>query len=88
MARRGGSVGIAILIVTMAIVLILVSRAWHRLAPTAIDVGHARPVAVEDHGETEASDAVNAGDLPDLDEMRQETDKHAQQVGDALSEIE
>lgn len=76
-----------VLIVTMAIVLLLVARSWREVAPAALDVGGAA-ATVDDHGESGAGEAVRSGELPDLRDARRETDEHAEQLQEALAEIE
>ena len=86
MAKKGGSFGILLLVVTMAIVLLLVARQWKAVAPAAAQITD--PAArglVDDHGQTEAGEEVGSGALPDLNEMKQETNEHAQQVEEALA---
>ena len=86
MARKGGSFGILVLVVTMAIVLLLVARQWKAVAPTAAQItGPGAHGVVDGHGQTEASEEVGSGALPDLNEMKQETTEHAQQVEEALA---
>jgi hypothetical protein len=87
--RKGGGFGMLMLVVVLAIVLLLVARHWKAVAPTAVQV-HEYPSAapVDAHGEDEAGAALQSGTLPDLNDMRQATDAHAQQVQDALEEIE
>ena len=41
---------------------------------------------VPDHGQKEASDQVQKGVLPDLNDMKQGTDQHAKEVEDAVKE--
>ena len=90
MTRRGGSFGIVVLVVVLAIVLLLVARSWRAVAPEAIDVSGpgGGAMVLDDRGQTGAGDAVRSGELPDLREMQQNTDAHAQRVGDALAETE
>ena len=78
-----------VLIVALAIVLLLVAKNWRSVAPHAIQVTDPDLGAtVDDHGQTEAGEAVRSGQLPDMNEMRQQTDAHAQQVQEALEAIE
>ena len=85
--RKGGGIGFVLLVVVLAVVLLLVARSWKSVAPTAIQVtnGGEGDVVVPDHGEAAAGAAVSSGNLPDLNEMQQETDAHAQQVQEALA---
>ena len=71
-----------ILVVVMAVVLLLVAKSWKSVAPTAVQLSADGPSApLEVHGE-------NVGSLPGLNEMRSETDAHAEQLQQALAEIE
>jgi hypothetical protein len=89
MRKQGSGFGFVILVVVLAVVLLLVARAWRSVAPTAAQIqGGDAPIAVEDHGEEEAGEAQRSGDLPDLNEMRDETDAHAQAVQEALEATE
>lgn len=73
MARRGGSLGIAALVVVMAVVLVLVARSWERTAPAAVDL--------------ERLPAASEGELPGLREMNEATDAHVDRL-EQLSEID
>jgi len=89
MAKRSFSFGMVALLIVMAVVLTLVARAWRTVAPAALDVRdatHSGPL--DDHGQTEAGNAVREGGMPDLRETERETDEHAARVQEALQEIE
>ena len=87
MARKGGGFGMVILVVVMAVVLLLVARAWKSMAPTAAQLPAAQSTdGIDPHGQDDAAEA--AGGLPNLEETRQETDRHKQQVQEALENIE
>jgi hypothetical protein len=70
--------GLVVLLVVLAIVLLLVARAWRSVAPTAAGLG----AATSPRGE------VAPRDLPDLGETRERTDDHAREVQDALAATE
>ncbi|MFQ5720143.1 MAG: hypothetical protein ACE5IK_11410 [Acidobacteriota bacterium] len=73
-------------LIVLAIVLLLAARAWQSMAPAALDVTSAAPADVE---ATAGPDGVpSPGHLPDLDEMRQTTATHTQDVQDALRQID
>jgi len=77
------------LVVVLAIVLILVARSWKSIAPEALDVSNADSnLPFDDYGQTEAADALRDGQMPGLREMQRQTDDHARQLQDALTEIE
>ena len=85
--RGGIGFGFVMLLVTLAIVLFLVARSWESMAPTATQLDEPEAL-LEKHGQTQPQGVRNVGELPNLDEMRQATDAHAQEVQDALAEIE
>jgi len=75
-----------VLAVVLVIVLLLVARSWNSVAPTALDIhDRSTPTLIDDRGETEAGEALQSGALPDLGEMQQATDGHAEQVQDTLA---
>jgi hypothetical protein len=77
------------LVIVMAVVLVLVAKAWRSVAPEALEASDALPsTPVSDHGQTEAAGALRSGELPRLHETRQEADDHNARVQQALDEIE
>lgn len=87
--KKGGGFGMVLLVVVLAIVLLLAARQWKAVAPTALEVHDGAVTMTPNvHGQAEAGEALQRGDLPGLGEMRQATDDHAQRVQDALEEIE
>jgi hypothetical protein len=90
MKKGGGGFGFVLAVVVLVIVLLLTARAWKAVMPTAAQAltpaAAGRPGAtpqVDDHGQTEAGDAVRSGTLPDLKRMEQSTDQHIRQIQDA-----
>jgi hypothetical protein len=78
-----------VLVVVLAVVLLLVAKQWKAVAPTAMQLDGDTPMIVPDtHGEVGAGQALQRGGLPDLNQMRQATGEHAQQVQEALAEVE
>lgn len=90
MAKKGVSgIGFVMLLVVLVIVMLLVAKSWKSVAPTAMQIDDPYlPLTVDDHGETGAGEALRSGRLPDLNDMRQQTGAHAQQVQEALEAIE
>jgi len=88
--KRGGAIGLIVLLVALVIVMLLVAESWRSVAPEVIQISdtHGPDVKVQfsGHGESQAVEELRRGDLPDLEQMRQRTDAHAQQVEDALDE--
>jgi len=73
----------------LAVVLLLVARNWQSVAPTAIEVTSPELGAgVDDHGETGAAAELRSGQLPNLGEMRDSTNAHAEELQQALEAIE
>ena len=87
--RKGGGLGLVALVVVLAVVLLLAARQWRAVAPTAMQLDqNNQPVAVKDHGETGAGEALRSGKLPDLNDMRAGTGAHADQLEEALAETD
>ena len=89
MSQGRSAVSLVVLIVVMAVVLLLVAKAWQRFGPDAIavtDPASAGPT--DDHGETGAAEELRSGDLPRLQEAQERTDAHAEQVQQALEATE
>ena len=88
--KRGGAIGLIVLLVALVIVMMLVARSWQSVAPQVIQISDSEgpdvKVQFSDHGEAQAADALRDGDLPGLREMQQQTDAHTRQVADALAE--
>jgi hypothetical protein len=82
MARRIKSFGVLILLVTVAVVLYLASRAWTGLVSRNPAV--APTTSHADRLEREAG----PGELPDLGQTRRATSAHAQDVQTALGEAD
>jgi hypothetical protein len=77
------------LVVVLAVVLLLVARNWRAVAPTAMQISDPElGSSVDDRGQAEAGAAVRSGQLPDLNDMRLQTDAHSQDVQEALEAIE
>ncbi len=78
-----------VLVIVMAVVLLLVAKSWKSVAPTAVQLTGEGPSApLETHGEGQAGEALRSGTLPNLNQMRSETSAHAEQLQQALVEIE
>ena len=81
MKLRGGSFGLLGLLVVLAIVLTLVAKNWQMLADMTSP-------GRDDHGETEAAEQVQAGELPDLQQTQAASDDHTNEVNAALAQID
>lgn len=87
MNKQGGGFGYFILLIVLAIVLLLATRAWKAVmlaAAQAVKPGAAG--RVNDHGQKGAGEAVRSGNLPDLKQMGASTDRHVQQINEAAKE--
>jgi hypothetical protein len=88
--KRGGAIGLIVLLVALVIVMMLVARSWQSVAPQVIEISDTEgpdvKVQFSDHGEAQAGEELRDGDLPGLREMQQQTDARTQQVADALAE--
>ena len=78
-----------LLLVVMAVVLILVAKAWRSVAPEAMQTTDAlQSGPLNDRGQEEAAGALRSGELPKLGDTQRETDKHSARVQEALDAIE
>jgi len=75
-----------VLLVVAAIVLWLTANTWKKVAPTAIDVTVDRPSAAGSPSRPEG--VATPGPMPNLKQTRVETDRHAEQVQEALKATE
>jgi hypothetical protein len=76
----------------MAIILLLAAKNWRAAAPRLSETMRVRPEAARNAGAA-AADAPEPGDagsssraLPDVGDMKRATDRHADQVQEALAE--
>ena len=87
--RKGAGLGLVAMVIVLVVVLLLAARQWRSVAPTAVQLADdGSPSVVDAHGETGAATAVRAGGLPDLQEAREQTTAHAEQLEEALAEID
>ena len=88
MAKRSSGIGFVMLVVVLAVVLLLAARQWKSVAPVALQIDPDQPAIANDHGEAGAGEALRSGGLPDLQDMRQQTGEHADQLQEALEATE
>jgi hypothetical protein len=85
--RKGGGFGLILLIVVMAVILLLATRAWKAVMPTASRIQDPAVAApVPDHGQSEAAEELGSPGLPNLDEMRENTSNHAEQMQELMEQ--
>ena len=87
MRRQGAGFGFVILLVVLAVVLLLASRAWKSTMPVAGQaIKPSAPASAKDDAAAEASSprTVNA----DLKKVKRQADRHADEVRDAVSEAD
>ena len=84
---KGRGFSFLLLLIAMAVALLLAAKAWRTVTPTASQiVNPGSGDAVADHGDEKAGEAVRSGTLPDLNDMKQRTNTHTQNVQEALEE--
>lgn len=76
------------LVVVLAVVLLLSTRAWEKVMPAAAEVNEPASAlgTISDHGQSQAADEVRQ--MPGLSETRQAADAHTRQVDETLAEID
>ncbi len=75
-------VSMILMLVVMVIVLLLVARAWKSVAPTAVQIT-SPSLGLEEGEEDEDKDR-----LPTLNDMRENTAEHAEQLEEARQQID
>ncbi len=88
MRRPGSGFGFVVLVVVLAVVLFLASRAFKSTLPAAQALKKPR-TAASDAATTDTSqsgESIRPSRLPDLRDVKQRTDSHASQVRDALEQ--
>jgi hypothetical protein len=83
--KVGGGFGLVMLLIVVAVVLLVAGKAAKETAPIALQLNEPETL-VNDHGQHEAADALST--LPNLNDARQSTDAHAEELRRALAEIE
>src|SRR5262249_46704928 len=99
--RQGGGFGFIMLLVVMAIVLLLASKAWKAISPTALDVNSAEKDAAGGTATGKTTTKSTSLDLPpapvnsgagqrmiqsSVSDMKKKTDAHSGQVQKALGD--
>ncbi|MBZ5639497.1 MAG: hypothetical protein LAO51_12190 [Acidobacteriia bacterium] len=86
MRRQGSGFGFVMLLVVLAVVLYLASRAFKSTLPAAAALAKPSPAGQEATGSDppQAGDSVRPSRLPDLKDVKRTTDAHAKQVRDAV----
>ncbi len=87
MRRVSGGFGVVLLAIVVAVVLLLAARAWNAVTPNAADLREvAAPVPADVRDA--ASSSTRDGSLPRLDDVRQRTGAHAEDVANALAQAD
>ncbi len=79
-----------LMLVVMVIVLLLVARAWTSVAPTAVQITSPSISGLEQDDSDTAQDEEGEDKkrLPTLNEMRENTAEHAEQLEEARKQID
>ncbi len=86
MRRQGSGFGFVMLLVVVAVVLFLASRALKSTLPAATVLAHPSPSGeqVTEPAVAGGGESIRPGRLPDLKVVKQGTDAHAAEVRDAV----
>ena len=86
MRRQGSGFGFVMLLVVVAVVLFLASRALRSTLPAATALAKPSPTGEQVAEPTAAGngESIRPGRMPDLKDVKQETDAHAAEVRDAV----
>jgi hypothetical protein len=83
-------IGMILMMIVMVIVLLLVARAWTSMAPTAVQITSPSVPGLQQDGTDGDEDGENEGPqrLPDLNDMKENTAEHAEQLEEARKQID
>lgn len=80
-------IGMILSLVVMVIVLLLVARAWTKVAPTAVQITSPSLQGLQ-QGDSETAEGEGSQRLPTLNEMRESTSQHAEELEKARQQID
>jgi hypothetical protein len=83
MARKASGLSFVLVLAALVTVLLLAAKAWQKVAPTAAQINSVQTPAAGNEAVSPASE--QPGTLPDLNQMRQQTGTHVEQVKEALA---
>ena len=83
MARKASGIGFVVVLAALVTVMLLAAKAWQKVAPTAAQINSVQTPAADQDVVSPASE--QPGTLPDLNQMRQQTSTHIEQVEEALA---
>lgn len=77
------------LVLVMAIVLYLVARNWEAFGPAAVQVKNhkAKPI-LDAHGQEDAAEELRSRNLPDVDDMQNEVQKHNSESSETMGAMD
>ena len=86
MRRQGSGFGLVMLVVVLAVVLLLATRALKSTLPAAQALAKPSDAASDPAatGTSSSGESIRPSRLPDLKDLKQRTDAHAAQVKDAV----
>lgn len=86
---KGRGFGMIMLLMVLAVVLYLVARNWEAFGPAAVQVKNhkAKPI-MDAHGQEDAAQEVRSGNLPDLEDMNREVQRHEAETSETMGAME
>ena len=77
------------LLMVLAVVLYLVARNWEAFGPAAVQVkNHKGKPILDAHGQEDAAQEVRSRNLPDLEDMNNEVQKHNSENSETLGAMD
>jgi hypothetical protein len=87
--KGGRGFGMIMLLMVLAVVLYLVARNWEAFGPAAVQVKNQKGKPILDaHGQEDAAEEVRSRNLPDLDDMQGEIQKHNSESSETMGAME
>ena len=87
--KGGRGFGMVMLLMVLAVVLYLVARNWEAFGPAAVQVkNHKAQPILDAHGQEDAAQEVRSRNVPDLDDMQGEIQKHNSENSETMGAMD
>jgi hypothetical protein len=87
--KGGRGFGMIMLLMVLAVVLYMVARNWEAFGPAAVQVkNHKGKPILDAHGQEDAAAEVRSRNVPDLDDMQNEVQKHNSESSETMGAMD
>ena len=87
--KGGRGFGMVMLLMVMAVILYLVAKNWEAFGPAAVQVkNHQGKPILDAHGQEDAAREVRSRNVPDLEDMDREIQKHNAESSETMGALD